>query len=114
MRLRSDIFVSALLRRVFAEGGFAAIERKGAAEAGAIAIRQIMRDGSENLFMPAPQTFMAESEDERIFELRLKASDALSVSDKLEREVRFDSDLWIVAVEVETMGDLVPLAAEED
>ena len=32
MRLKSDIFVSALIRRVFAAGDFAAVERKGAEE----------------------------------------------------------------------------------
>ncbi len=49
MRLRSDIYVSALLRRVFAKGDFAAVERKGAEEAGAIFIRQHFRDGLETL-----------------------------------------------------------------
>ena len=36
MRLTSDFWVSALMRRVFAEGGFAAVARRGASEAGAV------------------------------------------------------------------------------
>ena len=33
MRLRADIYVSALVRRVFSAGDFAAVEKKGAEEA---------------------------------------------------------------------------------
>ena len=39
MRLRSDIFVSALTRQVFNRGGYAAVEHKGADSAGAIYLR---------------------------------------------------------------------------
>ncbi len=52
MRLRSDIFVSALTRRLFARGDFAAVEHRGAEEAGAIFIRQRFRDGLETLYAP--------------------------------------------------------------
>ena len=56
MRLRTDIFVAALMRRVFARGDFAAVEKKGAEEAGAVFVRQVFRDGTESLFAPAPQS----------------------------------------------------------
>ena len=36
MRLTTDFWVSALMRRVFAEGGFAAVAKRGASEAGAV------------------------------------------------------------------------------
>ncbi|MEP2580565.1 MAG: DUF1491 family protein, partial [Roseibium sp.] len=36
MRVTSEFFVSALVRRVFGEGGFAAVSRRGAPEAGAV------------------------------------------------------------------------------
>jgi hypothetical protein len=69
MRLRTDIFVSALLRRVFAKGDFAAVEKKGAEQAGAIFIRQHFRDGLETLYGPAPQSFFDEEQTgERLFE----------------------------------------------
>lgn len=113
MRLRSDIFVSALVRRIFAEGGFAAIEKKGAAEAGAIAIRQTMRDGSENLFLPALQSADNAEIADRVFERRMRDADALSVSDRLEKERRFDGDLWIVGVEIETIGDIIAVLPED-
>lgn len=113
MRLRADIFVSALLRRVFASGDFAAVEKKGAEEAGAIFIRQHFRDGLETLYAPAPQTAFGGGEAfGRLFEIRLSRSDPEAVRAMLERERRFDPDLWIVELEVEELGDMLPLAKE--
>jgi hypothetical protein len=114
MRLRTDIFVSALLRRVFSRGDFAAVERKGAEEAGAIFIRQHFRDGFETLYGPAPQTaFDGEDSDDRRFEIRLERGDADAVRAMLEREAKFDSDLWIVELECDDVSDLVPLAEDK-
>ena len=107
-RLKSEIFVSALTRRVFAAGDFAAVERKGAEEAGAIFIRQRLRDGRENLYGPAPQSF-AEDEEvraERRFERRLTEAQAQEVETLLEKERRFDADLWVVELETDDIGDL--------
>lgn len=113
MRLKSEIFISALMRRVFATGDFAAIERKGAEEAGAIFIRQRLRDGRENLFGPAPQSFAEDDEirSERRFEQRLKEATALQVDSLLDKERRFDEDLWVVELETESVDDLFTLVA---
>ncbi|RUM26343.1 DUF1491 family protein [Rhizobium vallis] len=114
MRLRADIFVSALLRRVFASGDFAAVEKKGAEEAGAIFIRQHFRDGLETLYAPAPQTAFDEGEaGVRLFEIRLSRAEPEAVHAMLERERRFDPDLWIVELEAEELGDLIPLARDD-
>ncbi|AJY48345.1 DUF1491 family protein [Martelella endophytica] len=112
MRVRSDIFVSALIRRVFSAGGFAAVEHKGSPEAGAIAIRQLKRDGTETLFMPAPQSFMEEGDVDRLFEVRKDDAASFEVSEALEKELKFDSDLWVVALETETVEGLFALAEE--
>ena len=102
MRLKSEIFVSALLRRIFADGGFAAVERKGEEAAGAIFITQRFRDGSMSLFAPAPQTAFDEGEERgRKFEQRLGAADEAAVRDALQREIRFDPDLWVVEIETD-------------
>lgn len=112
MRVTSEFFVSALIRRVFSSGGFAAVERKGATEAGAIFIRLRSRDGLERLYAPAPQTVFDETDSgERRFELRLDHVDAGKVEALLTREARFDSDLWVVELEADEIGDLISLVA---
>ncbi len=113
MRLRSDIYVSALLRRVFAKGDFAAVERKGAEEAGAIFIRQHFRDGLETLYGPAPQSFFDEDDSgDRLFEIRLLRQEPDKVREMLERERKFDPDLWVVDLEADDVADIVPLPDE--
>ncbi|OJF95878.1 DUF1491 family protein [Pararhizobium antarcticum] len=111
MRLKSEIFVSALIRRVFIGGDYAAVLRKGAAEAGAIFIRQRLRLGTEVLYGPAPQSaFDADLNPGRLFEVRLDRVDAETVETSLAREMRFDPDCWIVEIEVEDRGDLFDVA----
>ena len=110
MRLKSDIFVSALIRRVFSLGGYAAVLRKGAEEAGAIFIRQRSRLGLETLYAPAPQSFFDAPSPGRLFEIRLDGVDGDAVDAAVAREVRFDPDCWIVEIEVDALGDLFDLA----
>ncbi|MBO9097800.1 MULTISPECIES: DUF1491 family protein [Rhizobium] len=111
MRLRSDIFVSALIRRLFGRGDFAAVERKGAEASGAIFIRQRFRDGLETLFGPAPQSlFDEDGSNGRMFEVRLERQDAETVRQMLEREQKFDADLWILELETDDIADIVPVA----
>ncbi|NTF06802.1 DUF1491 family protein [Agrobacterium rubi] len=114
MRLKSEIFVSALIRRVFSAGDFAAVERKGADAAGAIFIRQRLRSGLENLYAPAPQSFSDHEEEraERRFEQRLSGADSQEVEALLEKERRFDSDLWVVELETESVGGLFTLVGD--
>ena len=103
MRVTTELFVSALVRRAFIEGGFAAIMRKGAAEAGAVFVIARGRDGHVRLFGPAPQTsYESGRPDGRRFASMLSDHDETLVNERLEREIRFDPDVWIV--EWETAG----------
>jgi len=114
MRLKSEILVSALIRRVFAAGGFAAVEHKGADAAGAIFVRQHFRDGLETLYGPAPQTsFEAEDSGDRLFERRLERVPPEAVAALIARERKFDSDLWLVEIETDDITDLLPLASPQ-
>ncbi len=111
MRLRSDIFVSALVRRLFARGDFAAVERKGEEQAGAIFIRQRFRDGSETLYAPAPQSLFDEEESgTRLFEVRIDRKEPQEIRETLDRELKFDPDLWVVELETDDIAEIVPLA----
>jgi hypothetical protein len=111
MRLRSDIFVSAITRRLFARGDMAAVLRKGSDAAGAIFIRQRSRNGVETLFGPAPQSLVPQDDSSgRLFERRLQSEDLSVIDDALAREIRFDPDCWVVEVETDDVADLFDLA----
>lgn len=111
MRLKTDIYVSALVRRVFGMGGFAAVERKGAEAAGAVFIRQRFRDGTETLYGPAPQAYAMDEDTDagRHFEVRLKHAETPEVDAMLERERKWDSDLWVLELEIDELGELFPV-----
>ncbi|TCN30788.1 DUF1491 family protein [Sinorhizobium americanum] len=108
MRVKTHIFVTSLLRRVFASGGYAAVLRKGAEEAGAIFIRHRNRLGTETLYAPAPQSFFEDEDDGiRKFEVRLRDADGENIDGALSSEIRFDPDCWIVEIELDDVGDLL-------
>ena len=102
MRLKSAVWVAAYLRRCQVEGAFAALRRRGAEEAGAVFIKINRLDGTADVYGPAPQTAFDDAHpSERAFVAALKQ---LPVSDSeaesyLERQRRFDPDIWVIEVE---------------
>ena len=97
MRVTSDLFVSALLRRLFSEGGFGAVVRRGATEAGAVFVVVRDRMGSAHLYGPAPQTAYGEeaATGRQFSELgAVMGEEALEA--RLAREAKFDPDIWVV------------------
>jgi len=105
MRVTSEFWISALIKRVFSDGGFAAVRRRGSSEAGAIYILRRTRFGELELYGPAPQTSYDEAKpSDRQFILMVTTGDEEEVEGRLAREARFDSDLWVV--EIETAGAL--------
>ncbi|EJF90574.1 DUF1491 family protein [Bartonella tamiae] len=101
MRLTSDFWCSAFMRQIRAEGGFAYLTRRGSQEAGAIFILFRRNDGFIDLYAPAPQSAYQgdQNYDDRQFMSVLLSSKEDVVVDKLEKELRFDPDLWLVEVE---------------
>ena len=100
MRVTSSLWVGAYVRRCFAQGAMATVARRGAEEAGAIFVIVDRLNGIADLYVPAPQATFDESRpSERIFQLVVAGQPLAEVDVRLEREVRFDSDLWVVAVE---------------
>ena len=74
--------------------------QRGAVEAGAIFVIVDRLDGTSDLYAPAPQTSFDESKpSDRKFQRVVEAAASTDVSERLEREKRFDPDLWIVAIE---------------
>lgn len=100
MRVTTDFWVSALVRRVFGAGGFAVIVKRGAAEAGAVFVRSRNRLGETALFGPAPQTsYDSARPDDRFFTLLGHGHDTGALDARLEREKKFDPDIWVVEIE---------------
>lgn len=101
MRLRSDIWVSAYLRRCQVQGAPAVLRRRGAAEAGAIILRIDRLDGQSTLWGQAAASLLSEDTLGRCF-ARLHEAETMTtdkIEERLARELRFDPDLWIVEVE---------------
>jgi hypothetical protein len=101
MRLKSNIWVAAYLRRCQTEGIFGAVRRRGAEEAGAVFVKVALLDGNAMLYAPAPQTVYDESRPiERLFAATSpQPVPEAVVEDRLAKEIRFDSDVWIVETE---------------
>ncbi|WP_374547420.1 DUF1491 family protein [Rhodoblastus sp.] len=100
MRLRSDIWVAAFLRRCGSQNVPVFLRRRGAPEAGAIFVKIDRLDGSAALFAPAPQS-EAREDVARLF-ARAHGDDWIEgaqVEAKLAKEIAFDPDLWILDVE---------------
>jgi hypothetical protein len=100
MRVTTDLWVSALMRRVFGAGGFAAVVKRGATEAGAVFVLVRGRLGEVALFGPAPQTsYDSAKPDDRFFSPLAAGDDAAALDARLEREKKFDPDIWVVEIE---------------
>lgn len=104
-RLKSSIFVSAIIRNVNANGGFAAVLRHGSDEAGAIFI-SVMGSVAEGnaLYAQVPQAILAEREDAaaggRYFEMVGSGLSPDELDARFQKEARMDPDFWVLEVEL--------------
>jgi hypothetical protein len=112
-RLRTDFWVAALRRRAEAAGAFVSIARHGAEEAGTVFVVVDRLDGTFDLYAPAPQSvFDDEQPLDRLFSHVGRALAANAVRERMERETRFDPDLWQVDIEDRTGRPFIDLAEE--
>ncbi len=100
MRLTSEMFAAYVVRRVFADGGFAAVVRRGADAAGAVFVVLRDRQGAIRLLGPAPQSMADEKGDRRFVVESVSDEDALET--RFAREARFDPDFWVVELETDS------------
>jgi hypothetical protein len=100
MRIKSELWVRAYLRRCYAENVPVAVVRHGDDAAGAIFICVHLLDGTVQLYGPAPAG-AAGSEHERHW-VRLLGDAPVpkaEAEDYLVRQWQYDPDLWIVELE---------------
>ena len=98
-RLRTDFWIAALRRRAESAGAFVSIARRGADEAGAVFLVVDRRDGSFDVYGPAPQSVFSDHRSDRLFSLLAREVSEESTRSRMEQEVRFDPDLWQVDIE---------------
>lgn len=100
MRVTSQLWVSALIRRAQAGGAFVAVVKKGVPEAGAIYVVINNLDSGFTLYGPALQgAYDEEGPQDRLFEILMEPGPEAPVRERLESERNFDPDLWIVEIE---------------
>jgi hypothetical protein len=116
IRLRTDFWVAALRRRAERAGAYVSIARRGAEEAGAVFVLVDRLDGRVDLYGPAPQSVSAEEgPTERLFSAIAAEASAGAAQSRMEQEIRFDPDLWLVGIEDRegrAFIDLAPTAAD--
>jgi hypothetical protein len=94
IRLKSAIYVQALIRRCETAGASAYLVRRGADEAGAVFVKLNRLDGTCTVLSPARRG------EERIWMRPLgERTDEARAADYLTRQIRFDPDIWIVEIE---------------
>ena len=101
MRLKSGIFVSAVIRTANGAGAFAAVRRRGAEEAGTVFVKVATLDGHAALYGPAPQSAFDEAfpADRRFRVLVAAGSPEADSEARMTKELRFDPDLWFIEIE---------------
>lgn len=95
--LKTDFWVSALVRRATIAGAFAGIVRKGDADAGAVLVKVASLDGRARLYAPARN-----GDGERIW-LDLSAGslgdEERAVDAYAHKRADGDPDIWVVEIE---------------
>lgn len=116
MRLKSAIFVAAVVRTANGAGAFAAVRRRGAEEAGAVFVKVATQDGRAALYGPAPQSaFDAAFPQDRLFRLLVAADQPEGESEaRMVKELRFDPDLWFVEIEDRQGRSFVDVVSDAD
>jgi hypothetical protein len=100
MRLKSEIWVKAYLRRCLYNGANGVIARHGDDDAGAIFIKVVRADKMAAVFSPAPAG-LDEVDIDRRWVPRFKSEfvPEAEADSMLSREASFDSDMWVVEIE---------------
>lgn len=95
--LKTDFWVSALVRRATIAGAFAGVTRKGDPDGGAVLVKVATLDGRARLYAPARA-----GEGERIW-LDLSAGVLGEIEADVDAAIRrradMDPDLWVIEVE---------------
>lgn len=100
MRLKSEIWVKAFIRRCSGEGVPAMVVRRGQDDAGAIFIKVNLLDGTALVLGPAPAGFEGVEQERRWSPCGGDDAQTDAGADAyLARQASFDTDIWIIEIE---------------
>lgn len=102
---RTDLWVSAFVRRHNDIGHFCVVSRRGDPIAGQIFVEVDHLNGEVSLYTPAPAASLGDNDEDRVFQLRFDHVEPDKVRDRIAREQDFDPDLWVVSLELRS-GEL--------
>ncbi|ESQ86049.1 hypothetical protein AEAC466_02355 [Asticcacaulis sp. AC466] len=94
MLLSADIWVSALLRRVEQAGSFAYIARRGDRNYGAVLVK-VLNLRSRDVYVLRE----AQKGETTVWMRPVETVTEADLDDWIARQVRYDSDLWVVEIE---------------
>ena len=95
MRLKTEIWVQALIMRASVGGAMATVLNRGDKDAGDCLVRVNNLDGSSSLFSP-----ILGPEGQRIWQERVESgTDNQTIDTLIEQDLRIDPDLWVVEIE---------------
>lgn len=99
MRVPTELWIKALLRRSNAAGASALVARRGESEHGVVFVKVLMPDGTAKLFGPAIAGLPRADGMPRLEpHLAPEGVPEAEVEAYLKRQVSFDSDLWVVEI----------------
>jgi hypothetical protein len=95
MRLSTDIWIGALIRRAELSGAYATVIRKGDVRAGAVLVKALdRRAGRAQLYAEAVR-----GDGERVWMSPVAADDEGALDAYIDRAVRFDPDIWVIEID---------------
>jgi hypothetical protein len=93
--LSTDLWAGALIRRAELAGAFAVVARKGDTSAGAVLVKVVnRREGQAWLYASAVR-----GSGEQVWMQPVASNDEAELDAYIERQVRFDPDLWVVEID---------------
>lgn len=95
-RLKTGLWVQALLRRAGQDGSSAMLLRRGDEDAGTVLV--VLMDRTGNLAVLREAGAQADTDGSGWTRVDIETTDALSTY--LDRQTRYDPDLWIIEIEV--------------
>ena len=100
MRVKSEIWAKAYIRRCQTEGLYAMVLKSGDHDAGAIYIKVNTLDGKAQLYSPAPAGF-EEGDFDRMWMVHSEKGpvDENEIDSYINNQLKSDPDIWVIELE---------------